>query len=59
MTAFTVTIKDITAWTTTVRAKDAIQAENIAWDLFNNSSDRSEVFEADSDTTVKVEEVVL
>ena len=59
MTAFTVTIKDITAWTTTVRAKDAIQAENIAWDLFNNSSDRSEVFETDNDTTVRVEEVVL
>ncbi len=58
MTPHRVTIKDITAWTTTVRAKDSIHAEELAWGLFQNAADRSELFEEDTDTTVKVEEVV-
>jgi hypothetical protein len=57
MKAFTVTIRDITAWTTKVRARDAIQAEDIAWALFHTAADRNEHFEDDSDTTVQVEEV--
>lgn len=57
MSAFTVTIKDVTAWTTRVRAKDAIHAEDLAWDLFQSSSNRSDCFNEDSDTTVQVEEV--
>lgn len=56
MRPFTVTIRDITAWTATVRAKDAIHAEDLAWQLFQ-ASDRSEHFEELSDTTVQVEEV--
>ena len=58
MKAHRVTIKDITAWTTTVRAKDAIHAEALAWNLFQTAADRSEHFAEDSDTTVQVEEVV-
>lgn len=58
MTPHRVTIKDITAWTTTVRAKDAIHAEELAWELFQTAADRNELFEEDSDTTVQVEEVV-
>lgn len=58
MKAFSVTIRDITAWTTTVRAKDAMHAEELAWVLFQQADDRSEHFEVDDDTTVKVEEVV-
>lgn len=57
MRTFTVTIKDITAWTTTVRARGSIEAEEIAWKLFQTASDRSEHFEVDDDTTVQVEEV--
>ena len=57
MSPFTVTIRDITAWTTTVQARDAIHAEALAWALFQ-TADRSEHFEEDSDTTVQVEEVV-
>ena len=57
MSAFTVTIKDITAWTIIVRARDAIHAEKLAWELFQSAGDRSEHFEVDDDTTVQVEEV--
>ncbi len=57
MTPHRVTIKDITAWTTTVRAKDATHAEELAWSLFHTAADRNELFEEDSDTTVQVEEV--
>ena len=57
MNAFTVTIRDITAWTTTVRARDATHAEQLAWELFQSAGDRGEHFEADDDTTVQVEEV--
>ena len=56
MKSFILTIKDITAWTITVRAHDAIRTEERAWKLFDESSDRSEHFETDSDTTVRVEE---
>jgi hypothetical protein len=58
MKAFSVTIQDITAWTIKVRAKDAILAEELAWVLFQQAIDRSEHFEVDDDTTVKVEEMV-
>lgn len=54
MSTFRVTIKDIVCWTTTVTAKDAIQAESLAWELFDRP-DRSDYFEDDSDTTVQVE----
>lgn len=54
MSTFRVTIKDIVCWTATVAATDAIQAEDLAWELFNRP-DRSDYFEDDSDTTVQVE----
>lgn len=58
MTTHRVTIRHITAWTTTVRAKDATHAEQLAWQLFHNATNRSDIFEEDSDTTVQVEEVI-
>lgn len=54
MSQFRVTIKDMVSWTTTVSAADAIQAEDLVWELFGRH-DRSEHFEDDSDTTVQVE----
>lgn len=54
MSKFRVTIKDIVSWTTTVSATDVIQAEDLAWELFDRP-DRCEHFEDDSDTTVQVE----
>lgn len=57
MQQFRVTISDKTTWTTTVEATGTNEAEDLAWQLFE-SSDRSEHFEDDSDTTVQVEEVV-
>lgn len=54
MSIFRVTIKDIVSWTTEVNATDAIQAEDLAWEMFDRP-DRSEHFEDDSDTTVQVE----
>lgn len=54
MSQFRVTIKDIVSWTTTVSATDAIQAEDLAWELFSRC-DRSKYFEDDSNTTVQVE----
>lgn len=57
MTPHRVTIKEITAWTTTVRAEDSIHAEEMAWSLLHTAADRNELFEEDSDTTVQVEEV--
>ena len=59
MKRFTVTIKDTTAWTITVRAHNRDRAEDLAWELFQHAADRSELFTEDSDTTVRVEEVVL
>ncbi|MGE0700788.1 MAG: hypothetical protein AB7O57_16935 [Hyphomicrobiaceae bacterium] len=58
MSPFTVTIRDITAWTTTIRARDAIHAESQAWELFQSAGDRSEHLEVDDNTTVQVEEVL-
>lgn len=54
MSTFRVTIKDVVSWITIVSAKDAIQAEDLAWKLFDRP-DRSEHFEDDCDTTVRVE----
>ena len=56
MSRFTVTITDKVFWTTTVDATDEIDAENKAWVLFQ-TSDRSEHFEEDADTTVRVDEI--
>lgn len=54
MSIFRVTIKDIVRWTSEVNATDAIQAEDLAWEMFDRL-DRSDHFEDDSDTTVQVE----
>ena len=56
MSRFTVTITDKVFWTTTVDATDEIDAENKAWVLFQ-TSDRSEQFDEDSNTTVRVDEI--
>lgn len=56
-TRFTVIIRDIKSWTTTVTASDAISAEELAWDLINDPKKRNEHFELDEDTTVQVEEL--
>ncbi|MEQ1729673.1 MAG: hypothetical protein ABL982_14975 [Vicinamibacterales bacterium] len=56
MNRFTVTITDKVSWTTTVDASDATDAEGKAWDLFQ-TADRSEQFEDDADTTVRVDEI--
>jgi hypothetical protein len=58
MNRFHVTIRDITAWTITLQANDSIHAENLALNLFQTATDRSEHFEDDSNTTVQVEEAV-
>lgn len=58
-TRFTVIIRDIKSWTTTVTANDAIEAEELAWDLMNDPKkrDADDHFELDEDTTVQVEEL--
>ena len=50
---YRVTIKDIVAWTTVIRAAGSLEAEQQAWELFQATVDRSEVFEEDSDTTTR------
>ena len=59
MKPYTITIRDVTAWTITLLATDSLDAEDRAWKLFQDNPNRSDLFEDDSDTTVQVEEVQL